>query len=413
MIQGGYSILYRLTTTLLAISVTFVAVILVGNFAVAQDQPLGDLARQLRTEKAKEFHLSQAEAQSEHLTPDSNPVSAQQILAWLIAGVSPNELSFQIAIRGVGFASSPSFEEKLAAASPDASLVNEIRGARRPNGAELPSNYEVLADAALAFRKQNYHLASKIVIDALRTDSNNADLFFALGNLLRQEGRWAAMLQAATNAVKLDPGFAPIHGQLSYALYRLEDPRCEEEARKMFELEPNSAEAHKLLGLAMFLQGNSPAALAEYAKSLEIQPGNAIVYFDIGLVRRKMGDFDRAIAAYRRAIDLDDTNPDYELNLGVAYDKSGRIDDAVAVYRKAIVQFPNRLDLRQNLGGTLCNIGRYGEAIPVLRELLNIDPSWNMARPCLYKALMNTGQIAEASAVRAEYLNQRTSGNSQ
>jgi Tfp pilus assembly protein PilF len=367
-------------------------------------QSLGDVARQVRAERNQQQPGSTAESETS-VQAQPGAVSESQLFGWIAGGLPEASIIATVRSRGRGFALGQDLADNLRLATGGIALLEQLSGSQ-PNPTATPvdaSNAKLLARAASFLRAEDYRNALANISKVIESEPTNAGAYIALGNLMRKTEDWKGSARAYSRAILLDALLPYPHGELSYAYYRMEDGRSMAEARKMVALDPNSADAHKYLGLALYSRADYGAAMLEYETALKLRPSYANVYHDIGLLKWNLHDTSAAIEAYKNAIELNPKNVDYINQLAFAYQRSGDLEDALITERKAKALAPDRCDLRQNLGAWLCNAGRYEEAIVEFKELLALDPTWNMARPCLYRSLKNTGRMEEAQKVWQEY----------
>jgi tetratricopeptide (TPR) repeat protein len=116
---------------------------------------------------------------------------------------------------------------------------------------------------------------------------------------------------------------------------RLNHARRFDEAIVAFEaalsLEPNYADAHNGLGVALHGTARVRAAMAAYRRALEIEPGHAKAHNNIGAAHLGRNQLGLAIASYRRALELNRFNPKIRINLAFAELLSG---DLLAGFRR-------------------------------------------------------------------------------
>ncbi len=105
---------------------------------------------------------------------------------------------------------------------------------------------------------------------------NNAEILTAIGRIARRQGRWAQSNIAGEvaqmqRAAALDPLSLIINTNLGRALI---DARRFDEAivqlHKTIEMDASFSYAHRMLGLALELQGKSAEAIAEYEKAISL-----------------------------------------------------------------------------------------------------------------------------------------------
>ena len=76
-------------------------------------------------------------------------------------------------------------------------------------------------------------------------------------------------------------------------------------------------------------------AIAQYTEALRLDPNFAEAHNNLGVALRDRGKLDRAIAHYQQALRL---NPDFaaaHYNLGIVLKALGRLDEAIKEYREA------------------------------------------------------------------------------
>ena len=101
-------------------------------------------------------------------------------------------------------------------------------------------------------------------------------------------------------------------------------------------MQPDYAEAHNNLGLALKEQGEWEAAVACYRRALILRPDFAEVHSNLGLALQAQGNLEAAVACYRRAIELRPGFAGAHYNLGVALEESGDLQGAADSLRAAL-----------------------------------------------------------------------------
>ena len=171
---------------------------------------------------------------------------------------------------------------------------------------EIPA---ALVQAAADARDERFHEAELALRQALSSDPQNAALHFALGTMLRQQGRFDDAFEEITRSAQLMPDFPENHSSLAYIFYLLDDgPNAIAEARTALSMDPQNAEAYQFLGLALYSNGQYRAAVHAFAESLARDADNVDTYYDLGITFHADGNLPAAIKAYRQAIHL---NPDF------------------------------------------------------------------------------------------------------
>lgn len=163
---------------------------------------------------------------------------------------------------------------------------------------------------------------------------------------------------------------------------------------------PTSGDAHKILGLDYFMQGQSALAETELQRACDLSPADSDVRYYLGRIQFERHNLPAALQSFQSAVVLDPGSIRGFNHLGQTYEGLARFDDARAAYKKAI-----ELDQLQpkhsewpyfNLGVLSLKEGRAPEATRWLREALVRKPSWPEATVQLAAALGSTNQFEEA-----------------
>jgi superkiller protein 3 len=135
---------------------------------------------------------------------------------------------------------------------------------------------------------------------ALRLDSDNAAIHFALAEMLCQQEQWDDAYDELMKSAKLMPDFPENHSGLAYIFYRVHDaPNAIAEARTALSMDPQNAEAYQNLGLALQSNEQYAAAAHAFTESLARDPDNPDTYYDLGVALQADGKLRAAQAAYR------------------------------------------------------------------------------------------------------------------
>lgn len=188
-------------------------------------------------------------------------------------------------------------------------------------------------------------------------------------------------LQYFTEAVAIDPNYAPAHAGLgvSYiskaSIFGTEMSALEALALakphldKALELDPNLVEAHIWNGFYLLYNNwDFEGAEQEYRRAIVTDDPDALAIY---------ADFLNFIRRHQEALEiserLDQTNPYYPNSRKIlALYYSGRYDEAVEFARQRMVLFNNYLTL-DNFGFVMLNTGNYQEAISLFSRALEIE----------------------------------------
>ncbi len=189
---------------------------------------------------------------------------------------------------------------------------------------------------------------------------------------------------ATATEQKLPPGLS---GSFNFRmaqgirLFNLKDyDRALAEFNRALELNPDSAQAHDLLGIVYFMKKEYHKAEIQFEKTIARDPGYSEAYCNLGNVYLK-----RAAVPWRVQEKVV-TNPQQEK----------WYDQAEQMFRKALEVAPAQAAYCFNLGNLLIARGRFSEGFSLLAKALELDPQF------LEKNRGLTSDIALAGAPSGE-----------
>jgi len=90
-------------------------------------------------------------------------------------------------------------------------------------------------------------------------------------------------------------------------------------------------------------------ALAIQPANADIRRNFSLVSNDLGVSANKLGHSHDAIDHFRRAVDLSDSNPEAHINLGITLEQTGKLDQAASSFKKAISAKPDFAEAHYHL----------------------------------------------------------------
>lgn len=183
-------------------------------------------------------------------------------------------------------------------------------------------------------------------------------------------------IEAYLEAIKIDPNDADAHYNLGIALGN--QGKYEEAITSYLEaikIDSNYAIAHNNIGAMLEAQGKLEEATTSYRTAIKIDPDLVIAHYNLGASLGNQGKHEEEIASYREVIRIDSNYADAHYNLGVSLGNQGKHEEAIECYRQAIQVDPNYAIAHNNLGVSLENQGKYEEAIECYRRAIQIDPN--------------------------------------
>ncbi|MCE0498945.1 MAG: tetratricopeptide repeat protein [Methylacidiphilales bacterium] len=173
---------------------------------------------------------------------------------------------------------------------------------------------------------------------------------------------------------------------------KMDETETLDQLQRSVEINPDLAEAHYNLGIALSQNGQMDEAMVQFQKTLEIDPTNAYAHNDLGNALLDKGQVDQAMVHYRKALDINPAIDGVHLNLGNALIQKGRLDEAIEQYQEALRINPDLIEAHNSLGIALAKKGRVNEAIFQFQEALRLNPDDGGAQRNLTKAQAMTQQ---------------------
>jgi Tfp pilus assembly protein PilF len=376
---------------------------------LAQDDQSQSVADAARAARAKHDQATGPAA-----APTAHPPFSQiQLIAWQIAGVSVQDLLSQVKANGIAFSPDDAHLQPLKDAQLSADLLAALPAAPAHPDAAASSVPQPLIAASQAYNAKDY-AGARQALEPLAQQTNSADLYAALGNVLYLTHDVPAAKGAFESATKLDPSFVYAHVRLAAIYYAQQNADLTSaEAKKVLALQPSNSEARRYLSLSLSMKlqgggaggggGNDVEDIEDLHNSEDI-PQEAKDLNNKAIELEDQEDYKGAEEAWAGAIKLYPKAAVFFYNRANMYVRWGGHNAlALSDFKQAKALAPRNLAVRQNYGHFLCENRSYNDAITEFQEILKMDKDWNMARPCLYKSLYAVGRKNEAAHVLVEY----------
>ena len=263
----------------------------------------------------------------------------------------------------------------------------------------FPENHSQLS--YLFYRVDDSDNALAEARTALSLDPANAEAYRYLGLALYSDGHYDAALHAFDEALAREPEASPVNADVYFdmgVVHRDQGDlrRAAIAYRHALSLRPTFWEAHCNLGVVLHDQGNLEEALVEYRTAKRLSPDEASVRNNLANTLCDKADFDGAIAEFK---DLRRQVPDWDGGhncLARAYMSKRDYPAAIRELQSAIALNPTGATEQRVLGQALLLAGRDLEAVEALRRAIALNPSSGLGHRYLGTALVNTQQLPEA-----------------
>jgi tetratricopeptide (TPR) repeat protein len=204
----------------------------------------------------------------------------------------------------------------------------------------------------------------------------------------------------------IQPDYADCHNNLGVALValgRIDDAVAHYQLALV--LKPNHADAHGNLGTALAAQGRMADALFHGERALLLNPDHPGLHYNLGLALATQGKTGAAVAHYQRALVLKPDYADAHNNLGNALEAQGNSDDAIAHYQRAIAINPSHAEAHNNLGNSFRERGRFQDAMAHYGRVIAIHP--DRAEAHFHRAEIKTFHRGDTDLAALEALARR------
>jgi tetratricopeptide (TPR) repeat protein len=171
------------------------------------------------------------------------------------------------------------------------------------------------------------------------------------------------------------------------------------ELKQILALDPRSADAHMLLGIAYSTWGSRELkgeAIGEFRQALDLNPRLVQVRFFLAHLYLDLGRADRAREELRAALAQTPGNPDFLALLGESERRLKNPGGAIEVTRQALKADPTFAPARYYLGRALLDAGQRDEAIKELEQVVRGATPVADAYLVLGGAYVDAGRVPEA-----------------
>ena len=137
---------------------------------------------------------------------------------------------------------------------------------------------------------------------------------------------------------------------------------------------PESAEAHRLLGIALRRLGQADEARTALERATELDPASAAAWTAVADLEAGLQRWEATVAALERALTLDSESRDLRFRLGGALMNAGDLDGAERAFGELLEIVADDAAAHYQLGMIALNRGRNEDAIAHLERVLELDP---------------------------------------
>ena len=148
---------------------------------------------------------------------------------------------------------------------------------------------------------------------------------------------------------------------------------------KALVIEPDYAEAHNNLGIALKDLRQLDAAVKSFKKAIAIKPDYVEAHYSLGSSLQELGQLDEAVKSYEEVLAIKPDFAEMHNNLGIVFQELDQLDAAVKSFEKALAIKPDFAEAHNNLGNVLKEIGQLDASIKSFEKTLAIKPDYAIA----------------------------------
>ncbi len=149
-------------------------------------------------------------------------------------------------------------------------------------------------------------LAKLVALRAIKLDENDPDLYYAVAQVMVQEGELQKAKLQFERAVAVRPDYLPARVELAKLALKEENyPAAEEHLRRLLQADGKNAAAHLNLGIAYKGMGKFDKAMQEYDEAEKLDPNLAAIYLNRGIILLRFKDApERAHELFKKYLSL-------------------------------------------------------------------------------------------------------------
>ncbi len=285
------------------------------------------------------------------------PLSQDQALAMLQAGVPSQKVEAIARKDGVDFKVTPELERDLRKAGASEGLIQVLKKLGSESGAAKPSTPPGSADISTlmhaaqdALTKKDYTEAVKALKAVVAQQPGIPEVWFNLGYAYTALHESGDALEAYRKTVELAPDLFQARLNLGILLMEQKQPQAAlEHLQKATTLKPEHARAHLYYARALAETNRPEAAIKEFQEAARLDPHSAIAQYELGQMELEQKHPAEALAAFQQALSIDSSLTQAELGAALAAEALNDSAQAAAHFEKYIASRPDDLETQFHL----------------------------------------------------------------
>ena len=213
---------------------------------------------------------------------------------------------------------------------------------------------------------------------AITLDEQNAGAYMVLANVYAKTGQFVKAAAAQKKALSFDPANSVVNALSGSALYNAgEFKESIPFLRKAIRIDPKHPTWYLFqLGWSYFWMGQNEEAIAVFQKLISREPENADAHVFLGIALIAAGKPEEAIPMLDKALRLNPDRPGlYVGNLSVARACTGQTEEAITTMQEVFNSNPKDAESCRNLSLVLIYGGRHEEALSMAKKAIALNPT--------------------------------------
>ena len=213
---------------------------------------------------------------------------------------------------------------------------------------------------------------------AITLDEQNAGAYMVLANVYAKTGQFEKAAAAQKKALSFDPANSVVNALSGSALYNAgEFKESIPFLRKAIRIDPKHPTWYLFqLGWSYFWMGQNEEAIAVFQKLISREPENADAHVFLGIALIAAGKPEEAIPMLDKALRLNPDRPGlYVGNLSVARACTGQTEEAITTMQEVFNSNPKDAESCRNLSLVLIYGGRHEEALSMAKKAIALNPT--------------------------------------
>ncbi len=196
-----------------------------------------------------------------------------------------------------------------------------------------------LAAALAQLGEKEKAISALLKVQSMKPDYPGVNA--GIGDLYFSTEAYDKAMQSYEQAIVETPNDTRIIENLALAYhYEKFDDSAEKTAKRVLELNPESAGAYNILGTVAFARREIDDAEKYFKKAIGFDPKLPAPHVNLGAIYNVQGKIDESLAEYKKALELEPENVQVQKNLGDLYFTKGEISLALEHYRTYHQQRP-------------------------------------------------------------------------